>query len=568
MAFIFGGNTGASYEDVQKKRRVADALLLANTRTPQNVGEGLNAIGRALAARAIEKRASAREGELRDAFQGQWDGLFGGGGSGVPAPSGGMGAPSMPAVSSSPLDPNDPVAIGGDTMAALGKDAGTAGYRASLIGTESGGNWKARNNEMGAGGKPGHFGRVQFGQARLQEAMDAGAIPQGTTPEQFMNSPALQIAAENWHFGDLERQLSPLVGTEVNGQQMDLGALVAIGHLGGAGGARKFVETGGQYNPADAFGTNLSEYAATHGGQQPSGQAPGGQMNIGTLAELAGSPFANPGQKAVVEALLQQQMQAMDPMRRIELERAQLELAQLRDGGGADAPAGYRELELRAIAAGLEPGSPEFQQFMLSGGGGIREGRPAAFEALHQQAIAAGLVEGSDPYKQFMLTKGAGEAARAKEIGTTSGTAAAELPGAQAMLGTIDTQINDLLADPYLPNMLGSIDSRLPNVSSDAARVQSRINQLGGGAFLQARQMLKGGGAITDFESQRAEEAFARLQTAQKPEDFAKALQEFRAIVAQGVQKLQAQSQMGGQAAAPQGGGQVLTFNPETGELE
>ena len=142
----------------------------------------------------------------------------------------------------------------------------TAGYRASLIGTESGGNWAAQNNETGAGGQKGHYGRVQFGRARLQEAMNAGAIPQGVTPEQFMASPDLQVAAENWHFGDLESQLSDLVGTVVNGKPMDMAALVAMGHLGGAGGARRYVATGGAYNPSDAYGTSLSDYAGTHGG--------------------------------------------------------------------------------------------------------------------------------------------------------------------------------------------------------------------------------------------------------------------------------------------------------------
>ena len=145
-------------------------------------------------------------------------------------------------------------------------------YRTSLIGTESGGNWAAKNNETGAGGKKGHFGRVQFGFARLQDAMNAGAIPQGTTPDQFMASPDLQVAAENWHFGDLESRLGDLVGKTVNGKVMDMAALVAMGHLGGAGGARKYVESGGKYNPSDSFGTSLSDYAGTHGGKaRPTG---------------------------------------------------------------------------------------------------------------------------------------------------------------------------------------------------------------------------------------------------------------------------------------------------------
>jgi len=153
---------------------------------------------------------------------------------------------------------------------------------ASLIQTESGGNWAAQNNETGSGGKRGHFGRVQFGHARLQEAMDAGVIPQGTTPEQFMANPDLQVAAENWHFADLRNQLADLEGRVVSGKPMTMQALIAMGHLGGAGGARRFVESGGKYNPSDSFGTSLADYAGTHGGNRVavnSGGADAGQAN-------------------------------------------------------------------------------------------------------------------------------------------------------------------------------------------------------------------------------------------------------------------------------------------------
>jgi hypothetical protein len=165
-------------------------------------------------------------------------------------------------------------------------------YLTSLIGTESGGNWKAQNSEVGAGGKAGHYGRVQFGHARLQEAMNAGAIPQGTTPEQFMASPELQMAAEAWHFADLEQQLAPLVGSVVNGQTLDLGALVAMGHLGGAGGARKYVQSGGAYNPSDAYGTSLSDYAGKHGGKSGYDPSAGGDNALAStgLPGPAGAP--------------------------------------------------------------------------------------------------------------------------------------------------------------------------------------------------------------------------------------------------------------------------------------
>ena len=61
---IFGGNTGMTYEQLQQKRKIAEQLAMSNKYAPRNVGEGLTAIGNALAGRAIEKRAAKREGEL------------------------------------------------------------------------------------------------------------------------------------------------------------------------------------------------------------------------------------------------------------------------------------------------------------------------------------------------------------------------------------------------------------------------------------------------------------------------------------------------------------------------
>lgn len=382
-SFIFGGDTGVSNpQELAKRREIVDALIASSlSRAPQTFGEGLTAIGQAIAGRIKDKKLKGEEQSAREAAQGQFSAITGQLMGGQPMGGGGYGMPAKP------LDPRDPTAIAGDTMRALGKDKGTEGYRASLVGTESGGNWKAQNNEVGAGGARGHFGRVQFGQARLQEAMAAGAIPQGTTPEQFMQSPALQIAAENWHFKDLEGKLAPYVGRVVNGQPMDMGALVAMGHLGGAEGARKFVESGGAYNPADAYGTNLSEYAATHGGANPQLAA--------QLGDLASNPYASQGQQTIAQQLMQQQlarMQPQDPMKDIELQKAQMELQQMQQPqapkpvevggrlvdpatgkviyeppatGGADDP--YAEREAAAARMGLAQDDPAYQSFVLTG---------------------------------------------------------------------------------------------------------------------------------------------------------------------------------------------------------
>lgn len=323
---MFQIDPNATPDQVERKRAMI-AALMPRFGQAKYVGEGLGQLATGIAMGAQNRKLDRAENTGRQGASDLFSRIMGGARgdtSGFSILGQGQQAASRP------TDPNDPVNIAGDTMTALGKDAGTSGYRASLIGTESGGNWKAQNSEMGAGGKKGHFGRVQFGQARLQEAMNAGAIPQGTTPEQFMNSPALQIAAENWHFSDLERQLSPLVGTVVNGKPLDLGALVAMGHLGGAAGARRFVETGGRYNPSDTFGTSLADYAAKHGGLSSELSSAARPVQASTdeaaIYEALANPWLNAQQRAALTDMLGQSRQNADPMRQLEMQKLQKEV--------------------------------------------------------------------------------------------------------------------------------------------------------------------------------------------------------------------------------------------------
>jgi hypothetical protein len=73
------------------------------------------------------------------------------------------------------------------------------------------------------------------------------------------------------------------------------------------------------------------------------------------------------------------------------------------------------------------------------------------------------------------------------------------------------------------------------------------MDQLQGQAFLNMRESLRGSGAITDYESQRATDAFGRISTAQSPEDLRAALTEVREILMLGVQRMQ-QGQPAGEA--------------------
>ena len=59
-----------------------------------------------------------------------------------------------------------------------------------------------------------------------------------------------------WHIADIDKTITKIPGSD----KMSLDGLRAVAHLGGKGGMKKYVTTGGKYNPADQFGTRLSDY--------------------------------------------------------------------------------------------------------------------------------------------------------------------------------------------------------------------------------------------------------------------------------------------------------------------
>lgn len=175
---------------------------------------------------------------------------------------------------------------------------------ASLVRTESGGNFAAKNNETGSSGRKGHFGRVQFGRDRFDEAVAAGAVPQGMSIEEFgSNTPAAKAAqkrAEDWHFGDIQNfisrgKLDQYIGRSFGGTPITRDGMVAIAHLGGKGGLQRFLETGGLYDPADSNGTKLSDYAKTHAGNTTGGNRSGPQFDALQNA-IAQSVYLSPDQ--------------------------------------------------------------------------------------------------------------------------------------------------------------------------------------------------------------------------------------------------------------------------------
>lgn len=141
----------------------------------------------------------------------------------------------------------------------------------------------------------------------------------------------------------------------------------------------------------------------------------------------------------------------------------------------------------------------------------------------------------------------------------TAAAARAALPGAQQALELTTQAVEAIRNNPNgVADQFGNTMG-IPNRAmyswpgSDRSNLSGALGQLQGQAFLQARQMLKGGGQITDVEGLKAEQAIARIQRAVEMGDqqnFLDALNDFEDAVASGYQKLQAAA--AGEYAAPE----------------
>ena len=127
---------------------------------------------------------------------------------------------------------------------------------------------------------------------------------------------------------------------------------------------------------------------------------------------------------------------------------------------------------------------------------------------------------------------------------------AGQTMGSDALVADVDAILND----PNLPNVLGPIVGSGGNdidslpvwqrgmYGGEGTALVERIGNLQNKTWLAAREMLKGGGAITDFESKKAEGAMARMSRAKGEKEFRDALTDFKDAIVEGQKKLDAAS--------------------------
>lgn len=290
-------NYNITYDDLRRRQSATDRrremarALMASGGAPRDIGSGIHAATRAITAGLLNRHANREdaatqemEAAARQASAERTSSAL----AGLLAGGGGQQASAAPAPSYGP--------------------SGVDAFNEKLAGYESGGDYSAVNDE-------GYTGRYQIGEARLADYNKAAGT--NLTLAQLRADPALQEAVQRWHVGDIDKfigseGLDQFIGKQIGGTVITHDGIRAMAHLGGKEGARKFLASGGRYNPHDSNETHLSAYAANFAGSAKAPQAAPEQPQAGgvdpALLAVLQDPFADDASKALATMAIERQM--------------------------------------------------------------------------------------------------------------------------------------------------------------------------------------------------------------------------------------------------------------------
>jgi hypothetical protein len=455
-----------SYDPNMTPQQLADkramlAMLQPKYGKASYIGEGLGQLATGVATGIRTRKLDEIEGKGREQGANLFSGLFGGT---TQSTSGQSGPMNILGVDPGYAAPSEGAAVADDTMVALGKTP-MRPYRDAIAGIESAGSGDytaigPTHPKMGRA-----VGRYQVMEANIGPWSKA-ALGREVSTDEFLNNPQIQDAVFDHVFGGYVDQYGPE------------GAAQAW--FAGPGGV-------GKTDRKDVLGTTVGDYGQKFmGALNGPVAAPAGAstatnsampaIDPQALASALANPWLSPEERSVLTTIYDQQVQAGDPLRQIEVAKGMAELEKMNapapppeelltrmalldaagvdrnspegqtyiltgkmpDEVGSNVPAAFASLDLQAKAAGFEPGTPEYQEFMRNGGG---SGTPAAFTALDLQAKAAGFEPGTPQYQEFMATRGAGFIAAAKAKGEDAATAESlesKMPGLEEVVQKLD----------------------------------------------------------------------------------------------------------------------------------
>lgn len=292
--FIFDTSKGETPQSIAAMRAVAESL--AARPAPRSLGQGLSAIGDALAYRGMMGQAnqaeSAGQASVADAYSKLLGGMGGDtGGDTAPtaAPGPNFAAGPQPA---SVADAN-PAFVASKTAGDMGN------YANAISGIESGGKYDLVGPVTGGDRA---YGKYQVMGANIRD-WTKEALGTSMTPEQFLANPQAQDAVFNKRFGGYVQKY---------GNPQDAASAWFTGgpQSTGAGKSDVLGTTGRSYVDQFNKGLGASPGVAAVAGAMPQQGGP----DMRAITAVLGNPFSTPGQKAVAQALLERQMAQSDPL--------------------------------------------------------------------------------------------------------------------------------------------------------------------------------------------------------------------------------------------------------------
>ena len=574
-----------TYDQNMTPQQLADkramlAMLQPKYGKASYIGEGLGQLATGIATGVRTRKLDEIEGKGREQGANLFSGLFGNATQSTSGQSGPMNILGVDPGYAAP--PTEGAAVADDAMLALGKTP-MRPYRDAIAGIESAG-----SGDYGAIG-PTHpkmgraMGRYQIMESNIGP-WSLAALGREVTPDEFMANPQIQDAIFDHRFGGYLDQFGPE------------GAAQAW--FAGPGGV-------GKTGRKDVLGTTVGDYGQMFmGALNGPVAAPAGAstatnsampaIDPQALASALANPWLSPEQRSVLMTIYDQQVQAGDPLRQIEVAKGMAELEKMNAP-----PAPPEELLTRMAlldAAGVDRNSPEGRSFLLSekmpGEDVATEyGTTLQFWTDNDGKTKAGVIgkdgtmktidppDGGDwatgiekvdaGTKWLIYDKRTGQkigeevkdiagAEKEKVIGEAEGKSTVAAEADMAAADDALAYIESLRSHPGREWATGGSSWTGWIPGTDSKEFQIEVDRLASGAFMTAIQQLRGMGSLSNAEGQTATAAVAALSTEGTEEGFMKRLAEYEGIIKRGRERAAKRIRVEDDAPAPAGGGTTI----------
>lgn len=336
MSYIFGGDTGVTYEQLKNRRALVDGLRNdLSSQAPKNVGQGIHAIAKALVARGTDRMNTKAERKMQGQADAIMAGLFGGSGG-----ASGYGAPA------NPPNPYDEVFPEGQTGPAPQPEGVEVGGQNYAFGQEVDPEWEKIKAGIFAGESGGDY------DALFEFSQREGGAFEGVKPTQMTVGQIVQFTDPSGEYGQWVKGKVGRVATPVGAYQV-VGTTLRDAIKAGV------VSPNEQFTPdvQDRVGKWVLSTQGTgawegyKGPQDPSNVqvADNNGPTVQALMVAASNPIImnDPGRRAVVTTLLQQALEPPETM--TPYQRAQLDFQREKfeaEQSEPDLTAGQREYEM------------------------------------------------------------------------------------------------------------------------------------------------------------------------------------------------------------------------------